>query len=574
MPGLCRVRGIKRSVNPPGGRAERPRWARRVAFGLPVLATLAALLLAPPPVQPGGQALTFRSSVDDSDQPYALYLPNSFNPSRKYPLVIGLHGEDTNHLVNLIQLFGAGGTLTSIGLGVGRGIPRLPDLDYIIACPFARGTMGYEGIAETDVYDVLSEVKRKYPIDEDRVYLTGVSMGGGGALRFALTRPDIWAAVAVVAAYTVPGTEELAPNALNLPVRLYHGELDPLVPAASARAWQRRLLDAGAPAEYLEYPGLAHNGWDPAYRNRAIFDWFSHYRRNARPERVRLVTRSFRYGSAYWLRLDGFTSGALASIDARLTGPHEARVETHNVDGFGFTQPVLEAPASVVIDGAALRLKPGAALAFSRRDGVWRQEPAEASLKRLGSEGPIAQAVSSRHVYVYGTADGAPPDVIQNRRLTAERAAQWSAPPRAPLSLRLPVKTDSEVTAADIDTSDLVLFGTKSSNSVIARFAPELPIELGPGAADYGLLFIAPIGKHYALVNSGLPWWTGADQANRGGDQFAPMPFRLLAGFPDFILFKGSLAQVAAEGYFDRNWKLPPDVAEKLAASGTVIIQK
>src|SRR4029078_11794470 len=110
-----------------------------------------------------------------------------------------------------------------------RYFPPVRDVDYLIAAPQARGTMWYQGIAEKDVYDVLADVKRRFPVDEDRVYLTGISMGGGGALRLALTRPDVWAAVALVCASPPPGMEELAGNALNVPIRLFHGDLDPLV---------------------------------------------------------------------------------------------------------------------------------------------------------------------------------------------------------------------------------------------------------------------------------------------------------------------------------------------------------
>ena len=72
----------------------------------------------------------------------------------------------------------------------------------------------------------------------------------------ALTRPDIWAAVAPVCAATIPGTEELAGNALNFPVRLFQGELDPAVPAESSRQWHRRLLDGGVAVDYTEFPGV------------------------------------------------------------------------------------------------------------------------------------------------------------------------------------------------------------------------------------------------------------------------------------------------------------------------------
>jgi hypothetical protein len=74
-------------------------------------------------------------------------------------------------------------------------------------------------------------------------------------------------------------------------------------------------------------------------------------------------------------------------------------------------------------------------------------------------------------------------------------------------------------------------------------------------------------------VNSGLPWWTGADEAGRGGDPMTPEPYRLLTTFGDYMLFKGSLANVVAEGRFDRNWKLPPEAAAKMNAIGTVTIR-
>src|ERR1035437_531668 len=92
----------------------------------------------------GGQTVvTYRSSVDQSEQPYALYVPKSHDPARRYPLVASLHA-------------------------LGRlAVPRA--VDYLVACPFARGTMGYQGIAEQEVYDVLADVKRRYPVDEGRV---------------------------------------------------------------------------------------------------------------------------------------------------------------------------------------------------------------------------------------------------------------------------------------------------------------------------------------------------------------------------------------------------------------------
>jgi hypothetical protein len=519
------------------------------------MSKLLTCALASASVLAGQSLATYISTVDGSEQPYALYVPKSLEPGRRYPVVIGLHEEESNHVMNLKRVFGIPPRYGETGLQALSTLPVLRAVDYLVACPLARGTMGYQGIPEQDVYDVLADLKRRYPVDEDRVYLTGGSMGGGGTLWLALTRPDVWAAVAPVCPDVFPGTEDLAPNALNLPVHLFHGDLDPDVKVESSRLWQRRLLALDTPVEYIEFPGVRHNAWDFAYKSGAIFEWFAKYRRNLNPDRVRFVTRDPHYAAAYWVRIDAMTPGALASIDA-VRSAAGVRVQTQNLDAF-----TLSAPAkTVTIDAAIVRIRPALPLSFNKTARGWTQGPPLAAAPR----GPIVHAVNARHIYVYAADDP------QTRRY-AEIAAAWSTN-RAHINLSLPVKSDREVNDDDLASANLVLFGTAQTNRLIARFAPQFTIALNPGAADYGLLFIIASGKHFVLVSSGLPWWTGAEEANRGGYRFAPAPYRLLSTFGDYILFKGSLANVMAEGRFDRNGKVAPEVAEKLRAAGVVTV--
>jgi poly(3-hydroxybutyrate) depolymerase len=520
--------------------------------------------------QTGAHVATFRSTADGSEQPYALYIPRAFDPAQKHPLLISLHSEDTNHRMNLRQVFGLSIRSGEANPDDLRYFPASRDAGFIVASPFARGTMDYQGIAERDVYDVLAELQRRFPIDPDRIYLTGISMGGAAALRLALLRPDIWAAVAALCPSPLPGFDDLASNAVNLPIRIYHGDQDPVVPVANSRAWHRRLVDAGVPVEYLEFPGVRHNAWDLAYRGAGVFDWFAKFRRNTAPERVRFAARSYRDAAAYWVRMDGLTPGALATIDARRAEAGEVTVRTANVDGITLTPP--DRVVTVNLDGNILRLRPGATLSFTRAGGKWRPGRFEPAGKRPGAEGPMVEAVRARHIYVYGTL-GASPDAQEARKRVAETAAAWTGARGARLILNFAVKADVAVTPEDLDTADLVLFGTRETNTLIARFAPQLPLALNPGAADYGLLFIAPAGNRYVLVSSGLPWWTGAEEAHRGGPPFSPDRYRLLSTFGDYILFKGSLANVVAEGRFDTTWKLPPAESAKLLSSGTVTVQ-
>jgi hypothetical protein len=367
----------------------------------------------------------------------------------------------------------------------------------------------------------------------------------------------VWAAAALICPATIPGSEELAGNALNFPVRLFHGELDPVVPAADSRAWQRRFLEAGVTADYIEFPGVRHNAWDAAYRDAAIFEWFAKFKRDRDPNHVRFATRLARYNSAYWVRIDGFAPGALATVDA-VRSAGEIRVQTKDVDAFMLST----AARTVSIDGGAVRLRAGAGLSFSKAGGRWTQSAAPgAALPR----GPIVEAVNERHIYVYGAGD-------EQSHRNASAAAAWSTA-RVHINVAMPVKSDAQVTDDDVASASLVLFGNQQTNRLIARFAPQLPMTLNPGAADYGLLFLAPFGKHYALVSSGLPWWTGSDEVRRGGFSFAPEQYRLLSTFGDYILFKGSISNVLAEGRYDRSGKVPAEARAKLEAAGTVTVK-
>ncbi|HET7716809.1 MAG TPA: hypothetical protein VFK86_14385, partial [Bauldia sp.] len=383
-------------------------------------------------LKPGPQVLTFLSGVDDTDQPYGLYLPANFDPARKYPLVISLHGAGSNHRLNLRRVFGRGNLPGETDAEATRYFPTLRDVDYIVASPLARGTMGYQGIPEADVYDVLADVRSRFRIDEDRVYLTGLSMGGGGTLWLGLTRPDIWAAVAPVCPAPPPETIALAPNALNLPVHFFHGALDPVVNPSVSREWVAKLHELGSNVEYVEYPGVRHNSWDNAYKDAAIFTWFSQFKRDRFPDRVRFTTDRYKYNSAYWLKLDSMTPGVFARIDATFTAPNRLEITTAALDGFtlalaGHAKYNPTRPLSVSVDGKVVRVR-GKVLSFSKANGLWTNAAIAPTGKTVAREGPVSDALSRHHIYVYGTAGNPSPDELAARRETAARGADWSTP--------------------------------------------------------------------------------------------------------------------------------------------------
>ncbi len=541
----------------------------------------------------GPQDMTFLSSVDESNQPYAIYIPENFDESKKYPLVVFLHGAMSNHRLGLRRAFGEGnlqgpefGTPGFVpaqtDLEVTRFYPELDPVDYIVVAPYARGTAGYRGIPEQDVFDMLADVKSKFSIDEDRTYLTGLSMGGGGTLWVGLTHPDMFAAIAPVCPAPPEGTDKLAMNASNIPVHLFVGDRDGLM--STADAWYENFKSIGVDVEYVIYPGIAHNSWEYAYEDGFIFDWFAQFKRDMFPQEVKFTTSAFKYDKAYWVTFDNLTPGVQATIDAKFTGTNQIEITSTELLAFtlkldGHSQFDADSKVNVVVDGKTFSVKTADAVSFSKIDGEWTNKkftPNRFS-KRKGAEGPLSEAIADNHIYVYGSLGEPSPEETQARASLATYAADWAIDRgwigRVMIFPRY--MADNAVRQSDYETSNLVLFGTAGTNSIIKKYEDRLPVQLNEDADDYGLVYIYPTNGHYVLINSGLPWWTPPASDGDQPGLISSLTGRVgsLDSFPDFILFKGTPDNVISEGYFDNNWEIPEAEKSKLKSSGVVTLK-
>jgi predicted esterase len=546
----------------------------------------AMLLLTPQHTQAqdyksGPQITSFFSDVDDTEQPYALYLPQKYDPNKKYPLVVMLHGAGSNHRLALRRVFGKSNQGDESDAEATRYFPKWKDVEYIVAAPNVRGTAGYQGFREKDVMDMLSDIKKRFSVDDNRCYLTGLSMGGGGTLWLGLSYPDIWAAIAPVCAASYPETAELAPNAGNMAVRFFHGDKDPAVPVDSSRTWVKRLKSLNTPVvEYDEYPGVGHDSWVKAYENEQIFTWFSQFKRNPMPTRVRHVSADCQHGKSYWVQINGIVAGKTASIDAYNMGENLITVKTENLNSFNLSPQISPQKAvKFTIDGQMLAFEnsknEGNTFYFHKQNGKWGKSGNTAGVPTLnklyGTEGPIKAAFASKHVYVYGTADNPSPDELQSRIDIATKAANWSED-RGWFMGRVKfypvVMADKELRQSDFDFANLILFGTKETNTVIAKYADELPMHLKASEAkNYGLFYVFPMNGHYLAINSGIPWWSGADVKG----WYLPTTQMAINEYKDFALYKSTAANKISEGFFDEKWRLTEDFRRVLEKNGVVL---
>jgi enterochelin esterase-like enzyme len=563
-------------------------------------AVLAIIIVTSPPavsfgqkLKSGPQDLCFFSTVDETDQPYAIYIPKNFDESKKYPLVVFLHGAMSNHRLGLRRAFGQGNIQGTDFIKPGnipvetdlestRYFPELKDVNYIVAAPYARGTAGYQGIPEQDVYDMLEDLKSRFSIDEDRIYLTGLSMGGGGTIWLGLTRPDIWAAIAPCCPAPPDGSSDLSGNALNLPIHLFVGDKDFLY--QTAQDWKKKFEGNCALLDYTEYPGIGHNSWEYAYKDGFIFDWFAQFKRDPYPQQVKFSTPWYKYNKAYWVSLDKLTPGVVASVDAKFVTRNSLEISTNSLEGFtlnltGHPSFIAGTNVSIKVDGKTFSVKTPGVISFSKQSGTWvnRKYTPGLNSKKQGAEGPMSAVLASNHIYVYGTGGNPTPEELQQRRDQAAQAANWSAD-RGMLGriMVFPrVISDKEIRQSDYETSNLVLFGTRETNSIIEKFADKLPVHLNTEAHDYCLAYVFPMNNHYILVNSGLVWWTPVKPKEGEQNRTMRMAFMNpaidgLASFKDFVLFRETPDNMISQGSFDTNWALPVGESEKMKSTGVI----
>lgn len=220
----------------------------------------------------GDMRLAHRSAVDNKLQPFRVYVPRSFDATRKYPLLIALHGATGDENTYMDRYVTAGKNVFQEQADA-RG--------YIVATPFGRGAFGmYLGDSETDVLEVIDRVTAIYPIQTGEVFLTGHSMGGGGTWHIGFGNSQRFRALAPVASGfggRIPGTPSVSLNkAPGMPVLFSYGMKDTLATPESSKRIIEHAKKELANFESREYPddhfviGVTSMS--------AVFDFFDRFR--------------------------------------------------------------------------------------------------------------------------------------------------------------------------------------------------------------------------------------------------------------------------------------------------------
>ncbi|NLF38958.1 hypothetical protein GX586_05895 [bacterium] len=502
----------------------------------------------------------YRSKVDASGQPFAIFVPEGYDPGTAWPLRLSLHGMGGTHVswVDLAQRW---------------------TQDVIEAHVLGRARAGgYTRLSEVDVLEVLAFVRAHWNVDARRIWLTGGSMGGGGTFRLATRHPHLFASARPVCGF---GADLPVGNMLHVPLFSVHSDDDPTVPVTQSRLAAHALALAGGKAIQHETTGYGHAVGNWREGMAASLAW---ERRQVRPgnvSRVRYTAADELASGAYWARVLvwGPRAGA-ASFDVRAGTDNNLFITLENVGTLELdlaAAPVDRAKEMAVVVGTTIRAvlpPPLPATLYVTGDGTactaGATAPAEPRARRHFPGGATALYHGEPLMIVWGTHGTPEANEALKRAGTlacASCAPGWmdekeEPPMYAMLFGRLPGKPDDAVTDEDMRTHNLLLLGTAVENSIVARIAGQLPVVVSNGTVvmndgltypfsgrALGLLYYNPIEP------SRLVYWLACDDAATADAGVGVVRRQgRTAAASDFVLVVSNAPTLVAGRSFQPDW--------------------
>jgi len=534
-------------------------------------------------MKPTGQLQYFHSKIDGTLVPCAVCATDMTDEPK--PLIVEVSPGAMSDLPGCVAQ--------------AEGMARVAS-EHGLSCVVLRATgrgsgSVYQHYGEIDVFEAIEHVKEHFAIDEDRISVTGASMGGAATWYLISHYPDVFAAAAPFCGYCdyrlweKPGGatfhmhewEEpswrsrsaalLIENLAHTKVWMVHGEWDRGVgggvPVEHSRQMVRLFEAAGYDFRYTEVPETGHSCRLPEVVDEVV-PWLLRQQKERDPERVAHAAFTLRHNRSHWVSIEQFeVYDRKAMVDARINGT-AVEVSTENVTSFALAPRHVEAEltglnATVTVDGtglAGIDFSAGAGFFTKDAGGAWQQGRARG--KRHGASGPIGDLFFDGTLLVPGSC-GSRFETHVMGDMAADAATFYRSrnggvhrggiPGDNTVTLR--VCDDADLTVEERRQHNLILYGTHSSNSVLRQYGESIPITFEEDCIrirdkeyrgeSYAAVAIFPHPEHdqrYVAVHGGttedaICWGSHLD----------------MALLPDYLVY--AKGEVIEWGFWDSEWR-------------------
>lgn len=520
-------------------------------------------------VRPNGFVrLAYRDEIDNTPQFCRAYLPLEYNPDKKWPLVINLHGYNGANPVYI--------KWWSIDQ---RHIDLVDKYPVIDIEPHGRGNTSYNGIGELDVLKCIELAKELFNVDEDRIYLKGESMGGGGTWNVGTRNPGLFAAIAPVYGgwdYHVSMTENQieklsererfinernsnyaqADALLTTPVFVSHGDIDLAVDVKHSRYAVKMLQRWGYDIRYHELPGYGHEGMP--YIDQ-LMPWFLKQERIANPNKVRVRSGYLKSASAHWVKvLQRENPYSFIEAEAEILINNTIRLSTKNVLDIELS------PSSKLIDPA----KPVKVIWNVSDIRETRIINGKLSLraenytpsqifKSPKTEGPVSELTTTPFAVVIGTIS----DDSLMVKLCRQKAMDFVRGWKEWQKFEPRIFNDNELADEDMKKYSLILYGDSKANLITKKLGNKIPLKISENEIEIA-------GKSFAVENACVQMiyphplnserYVSVIGATSGEGMFF---YGGASNQFDFIIQDGTIGTpmsklYIAKGIFDYNWQI------------------
>ena len=437
--------------------------------------------------------LTYIDPVDNTPQFCRAFLPLNYNPKQKWALVVMLHGYNGDNPVYV--------KWWSIDQRHNEVVDKYP---IIYIEPHGRGNTSYFGIGDQDILRCIELAKQKFNIDDDRVYLKGESMGGGGTWNVGTRHPELFAAIAPVyggwdyhvgmseneiakltgrALFQNEASSSLAhaDALLTTPVFVTHGDIDKSVDVNNSRYLVKTLQRWGYDIRYHEYPGFGHEGIE--YYDQLI-PWFLEHKRNANPTNVRVRSADLKYASAHWVKVTQLADpNSFVAVEAEVLINNTIKLSTENVLEIELTPSSKlinpKKPVKVIWNVNDIRDTKVVDGKITLRDKNYKPAPLP---KTPQIAGMISDLTTTPFAVVIGTISK---DSLMTKMINI-KAQQFIAYWKNWQKYEPRVFKDTELSQEDLKKYSLILYGGADDNLVTKILSGKIPLKISSDEIELG----------------------------------------------------------------------------------------